>query len=101
MDLPPTDRPQNPFIAGIRGLRRLLVPTRPDRDGLTGALNRKRFFIDLQSTLQTRKPFALVLADALLERFGGDSIADLKSRVTATGSRIRGRVSRRPAAARA
>ena len=63
MDLPPTDRPQNPFIAGIRGLRRLLVPTRPDRDGLTGALNRKRFFIDLQSTLQTRKPFALVLAD--------------------------------------
>jgi diguanylate cyclase (GGDEF)-like protein len=30
---------------------------------LTGALNRKRFFIDLQSTLQTRKPFALVLDD--------------------------------------
>ena len=30
---------------------------------MTGALNRKRFFIDLQSTLQARKPFALVLAD--------------------------------------
>jgi len=43
----------------------------------------------------------LVLADALLERFGGDSVADLISRVSATGSRIRGRVSRRPAAARA
>ena len=44
---------------------------------------------------------ALVLADALLERFGGDSIIDLQSRVTATGSRIRSRVSRRPAPARA
>lgn len=43
----------------------------------------------------------LVLADAVLERFGGDSMTDLTSRVTATGSRIRGRVSRRPAAARA
>jgi len=44
---------------------------------------------------------ALVLADALLERFGGDSMVDLKARVTATGARIRGRVSRRPAAAQA
>ena len=42
---------------------------------------------------------ALVLADALLERFGGDSMVDLRGRVTATGSRIRGRVSRRPATA--
>ena len=43
----------------------------------------------------------LVLANALLERFGGDSMTDLRSRVTATGQRIRGRVSRRPAPARA
>jgi chorismate synthase len=44
---------------------------------------------------------ALVLADALLERFGGDSMIDLRARVTGTASRIRGRVSRRPAPARA
>jgi len=44
---------------------------------------------------------ALILADALLERFGGDSLIDLRSRVTATGDRLRGRVSRRPAPARA
>jgi chorismate synthase len=44
---------------------------------------------------------ALVLADALLDRFGGDSITDLRSRVGATGDRMRGRVSRRPAPARA
>jgi len=44
---------------------------------------------------------ALVLADALLERFGGDSIADLKSRVTAASARIRSRLSRRPAPAQA
>jgi chorismate synthase len=44
---------------------------------------------------------ALVLADALLERFGGDSMVDLRARVTGTASRIRGRVSRRPAAAQA
>ncbi|MBY0494120.1 MAG: chorismate synthase [Cyanobacteria bacterium] len=43
----------------------------------------------------------LVLADALLERFGGDSMVDLRARVTGTGSRIRGRVARRPAPARA
>jgi chorismate synthase len=43
----------------------------------------------------------LVLADALLERFGGDSMVDLRARVTGTGSRIRGRMSRRPAAAQA
>jgi len=43
----------------------------------------------------------LVLADALLERFGGDSMIDLRARVTGTGSRIRGRVSRRPTPARA
>jgi chorismate synthase len=36
----------------------------------------------------------LVLADALLERFGGDSMIDLKGRVAGTGARIRGRVSR-------
>lgn len=44
---------------------------------------------------------ALVLADALLERFGGDSVADLKARVTGTGARIRNRLSRRPAPAQA
>lgn len=44
---------------------------------------------------------ALVLADALIERFGGDSLLDLRERVTATGTRIRGRVSRRPATAQA
>ncbi len=43
----------------------------------------------------------LVLADALLERFGGDSMVDLRARVAGTGSRLRGRVSRRPAPARA
>ena len=43
----------------------------------------------------------LVLADALLERFGGDSMTDLTARVTDTGARIRRRVSRRAAAARA
>jgi chorismate synthase len=43
----------------------------------------------------------LVLANAVLERFGGDSMTDLRSRVTATGHRIRGRVSRRSAPARA
>jgi chorismate synthase len=43
----------------------------------------------------------LVLADALLERFGGDSMTDLQSRVRATADRIRGRLSRRPAPARA
>ena len=44
---------------------------------------------------------ALVLADALLERFGGDSMVDLRARVTGTGSRIRNRLSRRPAPAQA
>jgi len=44
---------------------------------------------------------ALVLADALLDRFGGDSMADLRERVAATASKIRGRVSRRPATAQA
>jgi chorismate synthase len=43
----------------------------------------------------------LVLADALLERFGGDSMIDLRARVTETGARIRGRVSRRPTPAQA
>jgi chorismate synthase len=43
----------------------------------------------------------LVLADALLERFGGDSMVDLRARVTETGSRVRGRMSRRPTPARA
>ena len=44
---------------------------------------------------------ALVLADALLERFGGDSMVDLQSRVTTTGTRLRNRLSRRPAPAQA
>jgi chorismate synthase len=43
----------------------------------------------------------LVLADALLERFGGDSMIDLRARVSGTGARLRGRVSRRPAPAQA
>jgi chorismate synthase len=43
----------------------------------------------------------LVLADALLERFGGDSLIDLRARVTDTGSRIRARVSRRATPAQA
>ena len=42
---------------------------------------------------------ALVLADALLERFGGDSIADLTSRVAATTDKLQRRVSRRAAPA--
>ncbi len=44
---------------------------------------------------------ALVLADALLDRFGGDSLTDLRARVEATGGRLRGRVSRRATPARA
>ncbi len=44
---------------------------------------------------------ALVLADAVLERFGGDSMTDLVARVAGTGTRIRGRMSRRPSPARA
>jgi chorismate synthase len=44
---------------------------------------------------------ALVLAEALLERFGGDSITDLRARVTGTGARIRSRLSRRPTPAQA
>ncbi len=44
---------------------------------------------------------ALVLADAVLERFGGDSMADLRSRVSGTATRIRQRLSRRPAPAQA
>src|SRR6187401_549268 len=44
---------------------------------------------------------ALVLADAVLDRFGGDSMVDLRARVAGTGARLRGRVSRRPASARA
>lgn len=42
---------------------------------------------------------ALVLADALLERFGGDSLADLTARVATTTDKIQRRVSRRSAAA--
>ena len=37
---------------------------------------------------------ALVLADALIERFGGDSLTDLVARVAATGARVGGRLSR-------
>ncbi len=44
---------------------------------------------------------SLVLADALLERFGGDSLIDVRSRVSETGQRIRGRTSRRAAATQA
>jgi chorismate synthase len=43
----------------------------------------------------------LVLANAVLERFGGDSLIDLQSRVSATGHRLTGRVSKRAAPARA
>lgn len=44
---------------------------------------------------------AFVLADAVLERFGGDSMTDLVTRVAATDARVRGRLSRRPPPARA
>ncbi|MFM8534088.1 MAG: chorismate synthase [Acidimicrobiia bacterium] len=44
---------------------------------------------------------AMVLADALVERFGGDSMLDLRERVAATGTKIRGRVSKRSAAVQA
>jgi chorismate synthase len=44
---------------------------------------------------------ALVLADAVLERFGGDSMVELRSRVAGTATRIRQRLSRRPAPAQA
>ena len=43
---------------------------------------------------------ALVLADAVLERFGGDSMTDLLARVTGTGNKIRARLSIRPTSAR-
>ncbi|MDO8680189.1 MAG: chorismate synthase [Acidobacteriota bacterium] len=43
----------------------------------------------------------LVLADALLERFGGDTLTDLIARVASTGARVRGRLTRRPSPARA
>jgi chorismate synthase len=44
---------------------------------------------------------ALVLADAVLDRFGGDSMTDLLARVAATGGKIRARLSRRPSPAQA
>jgi chorismate synthase len=44
---------------------------------------------------------ALVLADALLDRFGGDSMRDLLARVAATGEKVRGRLTRRASPARA
>jgi chorismate synthase len=44
---------------------------------------------------------ALILADALLERFGGDTVTDLLARVKATGDKIRGRLTRRQTTARA
>ncbi|MFA5907640.1 MAG: chorismate synthase [Vicinamibacterales bacterium] len=43
---------------------------------------------------------SLVLADAVLERFGGDSMADLLARVNDANTKIRGRLSRRPSTAR-
>jgi chorismate synthase len=44
---------------------------------------------------------SLVLADALLERFGGDTLADLQARVRDTGQRVRSRTSRRAATTQA
>ena len=44
---------------------------------------------------------ALVLADAVLDRFGGDSMTDLRARVAGADRKIRGRLSRRPSPARA
>jgi chorismate synthase len=44
---------------------------------------------------------ALVLADALLDRFGGDSMSDLAARVSAAAGKIRRRLSRHPSPARA
>jgi chorismate synthase len=44
---------------------------------------------------------ALVLADAVLDRFGGDTMADLLARVNSTGDKIRGRLTRRQTTARA
>lgn len=44
---------------------------------------------------------ALVLADAVLDRFGGDSMTDLRARVTGADAKVRGRLSRRPSPARA
>lgn len=44
---------------------------------------------------------ALVLADAVLERFGGDSMTDLLARVTGSGNKIRARLSIRPTSVRA
>jgi len=44
---------------------------------------------------------ALVLADAVLDRFGGDSMTDLRARVIGADAKIRGRLSRRPSPARA
>jgi chorismate synthase len=43
---------------------------------------------------------ALVLADAVLERFAGDSMTDVLARVASTDARLRGRLSRQPAPAR-
>jgi chorismate synthase len=37
---------------------------------------------------------ALVLADALLERFGGDSLSQVRSAVAAATDRIEGRIAR-------
>jgi len=44
---------------------------------------------------------ALVLADAVLDRFGGDTMADLLARVNGAGDKIRGRLTRRQTTARA
>jgi chorismate synthase len=44
---------------------------------------------------------ALVLADAVLDRFGGDTVTDLLARVKASGDKIRGRLTRRQTTARA
>jgi chorismate synthase len=40
---------------------------------------------------------ALVLADAVLERFAGDSMTDVLARVSSTGGRVRGRLARQSA----
>jgi chorismate synthase len=43
---------------------------------------------------------ALVLADAVLDRFAGDSMTDVLARVSSTGARVRGRLARQSAPVR-
>ena len=69
--------------------------------GATAAIERSDVCAVPAAAVVGEAMVAIVLADALLERFGGDSMIDLRTRVTGTGSRLRGRVSRRPAPAQA